>query len=67
LLINLDILKLKQIIVDYKRELLIIDSCRDITILITIISLKDCAKRIVRAYQAIIVLSYFIIIISIYL
>lgn len=59
-------MKLKQIIVNYKRKLLIIDSCKNITISITIISTKNRIKRVVRAYQAIILLSYSTIIISIY-
>lgn len=67
LLIDLDILGSKQIIVDYKRKLLTIDNYRDITISITITPSKDRVKRVVKAHQAIIVLSYFTIIVPIQL
>ncbi len=63
--IDLDILGLEQITIDYRRELLIINNCKDITILMIVISLKDHVKCVVKAHQAIIISSHFIIMISI--
>ncbi len=50
LFIDLDILRLKQIIINYKRELFTINNYKDITILMTITSLKDHVKCVVKTH-----------------
>jgi len=56
-LIKLDIINFKQMIIDYKREMLYINNCREMQILITITFIKDKIKRIVRVFSKIVVLA----------
>lgn len=65
ILIDFDILNFKKIILDFVIKFLIIDSYRNIITFIKIILLCEKMHKVVRAYDAIIVLFYFSIIILI--
>lgn len=65
LFIELDILDLKQITINYKREILYIDSCRDIQVSIKITLIKNKIKKIVKTFDKTIILAYSSTIISV--
>ncbi len=58
LLLNLDILDSQKMHLDYKYKRLIIDSCKEILILITIISVKNKINKIIKAFITITISFY---------
>ena len=53
--IKLNILDSKKIIIDYKQELLYIDNCREIQVLIKVIFVKNKVKRTIRLLNKIVI------------
>ncbi len=58
ILIELDILDLQKININYKREILELNYCQDITMSIIVIAIKDKIKRVIRTLSAIVISTY---------
>lgn len=65
LLLDLNILELQKVHLNYEYERLVIDNCKDMTMLMKIAFIKNKMKKIMRTFIATIILAYNIIIILI--